>query len=242
MGSHCLECVGVAQPSTRERVRVNLALGTPYVTYTLVAINILMYVVASPGSGTWFDMGISGIGIDVFGERYRIVTGAFVHGSVMHTGFNMLLLYQLGTALERLLGIGRFVGVFAVSLLGGSFGVLLLSSGNTFTVGASGAVFGLMASFASILRTRGGDIWNSGIGGLIVINLLITFIIPNISIGGHLGGLVAGAAAGWRLDVGDRRRPARLSNALAAVFVLGVSAALFVGSTIAAGIAVDRLQ
>ncbi len=242
MGSHCLECVGAAQPSTRERVRVNLAMGTPYVTYTLVAINILMYLVASPGSNTWEDMGIWGVGIDLLGERHRIVTGAFVHGSVMHVGFNMLLLYQLGTALERLLGIGRFIGVFSVSLLGGSFGVLLLSQGDDFTVGASGAVFGLMAAFALILRSRGGDIWASGIGSLIVINLLITFIIPNISIGGHLGGLIAGAASGWMLDVGDRNRPPRLTNTLAAVFVIGASAALFVASMVAAGVAVDRLR
>lgn len=194
-----------------------------------------MFFVAPPNSQRWVDLGVWGVGIDILGETYRIVTGAFLHGGVMHIGFNMLLLYQLGSLLERTIGLGRFVGLYSVSLLGGSVGILLVSPPNAFTIGASGAVYGLMGATIVIVRNRGGDIWSSGLGGLLLINVMITFIVPNISVGGHFGGLVAGAAAGWMLDTGTRTTPARLNDGLAAVFSIGATATLFVGAIAVAG-------
>jgi membrane associated rhomboid family serine protease len=101
--------------------------------------------------------------------------------------------------MEPALGRLRFAILYVTSLLGGSLGVMLLSPNNP-TVGASGAVFGLMGALIVLqLRARQNP-WNSGIGGLVLINVLLTFTIPGISIGGHLGGLVAGAAAGFVLQ------------------------------------------
>ena len=218
-----------------------VALGTPYATYTLIGINALMMVLAYPRSSRWFDLGLQAVAIDQLGENYRIITSAFLHGSALHIAFNMLLLFQLRSILERSLGLGRFVGLYFISLIGGSLGALLASSALTLTIGASGAVFGLMGALAVFVRTRGGDIWSSGIGGLLVINIMITFIAPGISVGGHLGGLAAGAMSGWMLDTGTRTQPPRLSNTLAAVYSIGMSAALFVAAVMAAGWAVGRL-
>ena len=106
----------------------------------------------------------------------------------------MFALYILGTLLEPAIGTARFVGIYAVSILGGSFGALLLDP-NELTVGASGGIFGLMAAAFLIARNRGLDELASQIGFFVIINLVFTFSIPNISIGGHLGGLIGGALA-----------------------------------------------
>ena len=103
----------------------------------------------------------------------------------------MLALWILGSLLEPALGHVRFGLIYFVSLLCGSFGALLLSP-DSLTVGASGAVFGLMGAAAVVARNRGLNLMESGLGIWIGLNLLITFTIPNISIGGHIGGLIGG--------------------------------------------------
>jgi membrane associated rhomboid family serine protease len=129
-------------------------------------------------------------------EWYRLVTSGFLHYGVIHIAFNMLLLYQLGQLLERPLGRLRFGLLYGASLLGGSFGVLLLG-GEGLTAGASGAVFGLMAAAAIGLHRQGVSVMSTGLGTTLLLNLFITFAIPNISIGGHIGGAVAGAICGF---------------------------------------------
>jgi membrane associated rhomboid family serine protease len=106
----------------------------------------------------------------------------------------MLILWQLGTMLEVGIGRARFAVIFLVSVVCGSLGVLLISP-NEVTVGASGGVFGLMGAAVVVLRNRGIDPMASGLPMWIGINLLITFAVPGISIGGHLGGLAGGALA-----------------------------------------------
>ena len=123
------------------------------------------------------------------------VSGSFLHSGVMHLGMNMLLLWFLSQELEPALGRLRFAILYGVSLIGGSLGVMVLSPLSP-TVGASGAVFGLMGGLIVLQLRAKQNPWQSGIGGLVLINLLLTFTIPNISIGGHVGGLLAGAAAG----------------------------------------------
>ncbi len=122
------------------------------------------------------------------GEYYRIITGGFLHSGLIHLGLNMLALFFLGALLERAIGAWRFAGIFFVSLLGGSLGALILSP-DDLTVGASGAVFGLMAAAFLEARDRGRHDVASQIGFYVVINLVFTFSVPNISVGGHLGGL-----------------------------------------------------
>ncbi len=128
------------------------------------------------------------------GELWRLVTSGFLHGGLFHLLANMLALYILGQMIEPALGRLRFALLYFVALLCGSFGALLLSP-DSLTVGASGAVFGLLGAAAIIARSRGISLMESGLGLWIGINLLITFTIPGISIGGHLGGLAGGALA-----------------------------------------------
>ena len=107
--------------------------------------------------------------------------------------FNMYALYWLGPALERYVGSVRFGDHLLPVAAGGSFGALLLTP-NSLTAGASGAIFGLMGALLVLERQRGVSLLGGQIGGLLVINLVFTFGVPGISIGGHLGGLAGGAS------------------------------------------------
>jgi membrane associated rhomboid family serine protease len=130
-------------------------------------------------------------------EWYRIVTSGFMHFGIIHLLFNMYFLYVLGPMLEPALGRLKYLLLYFASLLGGSFGVILLDGpGPTITAGASGAVFGLLAAATVGLWRRGVNPFSTGVGTALVINLFITFAIPGISIGGHLGGAAAGAICG----------------------------------------------
>ena len=106
---------------------------------------------------------------------------------------NMLVLWLVGTQLERVLGHWRYLSLYVAALLAGSFAVMLYDPG-ILTVGASGAIFGLFGATFAYQRDRGINIMQSGLGGLILINLLITFAIPGISKAGHIGGLIGGRA------------------------------------------------
>src|SRR5919108_3589081 len=213
VGMRCPEC-------SRQRTPVRTlrsVYAEPTATYVLIGINVLMYLgtLFSGGndSSVYIDLSLLGsattfggeqIGV-AHGEVYRLITGGFLHASILHIGFNMYILYWLGTMLEPVLGHLRFVALYFASLLAGSFGVMLLSP-NSVTVGASGAVFGLMGAAFVLQRLRGVDPMASGIGPVILLNLAITFVIPGISIGGHLGGLVGGAATAYVMDQVGRRR------------------------------------
>jgi len=143
------------------------------------------------------------IGWDLGGELvvtepdgwYRLVTSGFLHFGIIHLLFNMYFLYVLGPMLEPALGRPRYLLLYAASLLGGSFGVILFDSGGI-TAGASGAVFGLLAAATVGLWRRGVNPFTTGIGTTLLLNIFITFAIPGISIGGHLGGAAAGAICG----------------------------------------------
>ncbi len=126
---------------------------------------------------------------------YRLVTSGFMHFGIIHLLFNMYFLYVLGPMLEPALGRPRYLLLYGASLLGGSFGVVLLDS-QGITAGASGAVFGLLAAATVGLWRRGVNPFTTGIGTTLLLNIFITFAIPGISIGGHLGGAAAGAICG----------------------------------------------
>jgi membrane associated rhomboid family serine protease len=132
------------------------------------------------------------------GEWYRIVSSGFLHFGLLHVGMNMLLLWQLGQLLEPALGQWKFSLLYFASMFGGAAGALLLTP-DGLTGGASGAVFGLMAAAAVGLQQRGVNPMRTGIGGTLILNLLITFMIPGISIGGHVGGALTGAAVGYAM-------------------------------------------
>lgn len=219
MGSHCLDCAKAARPDLKTRARMaNAQVLTP-ATYAFIGINLFVFAVmaladagALAGDVTRLHVRL-GLGLDIlkygveltdgneiirYGahEWYRLVTSGFIHFGVFHILMNMLLLYQLGMMLERALGSARFTLLYVASLLAGALGVLLVDSGGL-SGGASGAVFGLMAGAAIGMHRRGVNVWSTGIGTTLLLNLVLTFTIPGISIGGHVGGAIGGAVCGW---------------------------------------------
>jgi len=229
VGMRCPEC-------SRQKTKVRTAATIrrdPQLTYVLMAINVIAFVAMSLGGG-----GLDGRGGTVYsngflfgpyvadGEWWRIVSSGFLHAGLLHLAFNMYFLYFLGTLMEPEIGKLRFAAIYLVSLLGGSFGALLVSP-DAVTVGASGAVFGLMGAAILAMRARGVDPMQSGLGITLLLNLGITFLIPNISIGGHIGGLVAGGIVGYFMfEIADRRR-------ISMTPVLGLCAVLAVALAVA---------
>jgi membrane associated rhomboid family serine protease len=181
-------------------------------TMVLIAINVIVYLVEIAAGGGGInnpsgrfvgEFGLFGPFVSE-GEWYRLVTSGFLHASLFpHLLFNMVLLFFLGRLLEPALGTVRFVAVYVACLLAGSFGALVLDP-NALTLGASGAIFGLAGATVVIARGRGMDAIAGEIGFLIVFNLIFSFTASNISVGGHLGGLVAGVLCGLAIVTGER--------------------------------------
>jgi membrane associated rhomboid family serine protease len=232
VGMRCPECA-----RQRTQVRTMRSIEEPVLTYALIGINVLIGLGAFLGGASATQGGIGQSQLLEYGsvsrpeiaagEYWRLITAGFLHAGFLHLAFNMFALYVLGTMLEPAIGRLRFGLIYMVSLLAGSFGALLLEP-NAPTVGASGAIFGLMGAAVVIMRNRGVNPMESGLGLWIGLNLLITFTIPNISIGGHIGGLIGGAvAAALLFDLRDRVRampaivPTALCVAIAAAAVVG---------------------
>jgi membrane associated rhomboid family serine protease len=215
VGIRCPDHSGVRRgPATRVKPRpvrrapgVALASGSAPVTNILIAINVAIYLIgASQGAGfnnpggslyakLWLDAP------DLHnGGWWRLVTTMFLHASVLHIAFNMWALWVIGKPVEQYLGAIRFVGLYFVSGLAGSAGALLQTPG--VTVGASGAIFGILGAMMILEWQVTGRLAGQA-ATLIAINLAISFAIPGISWGGHVGGLIGGilimlAYAHWR--------------------------------------------
>jgi membrane associated rhomboid family serine protease len=132
------------------------------------------------------------------GDWWRLVTSMFLHGNVLHLGMNMLFLWWIGAPIEQAIGRARFGLIYFVSGLAGSAGALVLTDPQTPTVGASGALYGILGA-ALVFERQRHFVLAGGALGIIVLNLALTFTIPGISIGGHLGGLAGGALSGLAL-------------------------------------------
>lgn len=238
VGMRCPECSG-------DRTKVK-TLGTvstvPAVTRALIAVNVLVFVaeastsgsLGTSGGGTVFDRGaLYGPLIAHSHEYWRLLSAGFLHQGLPHLLINMLSLWFVGQSLEPAVGRVNFLAIYLASLLTGSFGALLFQPGAA-TVGASGAIFGIFGALIVLARERGIPFWQSGLGPILVLNLLFSISFRGISIGGHLGGLVGGVIAGWIvIQLAERRRSPGL--ALAGCALLGV-----IG--VAAGIAVAGAQ
>jgi membrane associated rhomboid family serine protease len=220
VGIRCPDHASVrrASPATRIKPRPvrrapGIALGTNQapVTYALIGINLLIYLIgASQGAGLSNPGGslYSKLWLDApqlhSGGWYRLVTTMFLHASVLHIAFNMFALWAIGRPVEQYLGTARYIGLYFVSGLAGSAGALVQTPG--VTVGASGAIFGILGAMLIIEWQITGRLAGTAMT-LIVINLVFSFAVPGISWGGHVGGLIGGilimlAYAHW----GDRGR------------------------------------
>jgi len=231
VGMRCPEC---ARDRTRVRRYSAGAMDQPTMTYALIVINVVVALGSLLGGGG----SAAGLGSDAIlrdgalsratvgnGEVWRIVTSGFIHAGVTHLLFNMLSLWILGSLLEPVVGRARFLLIYFCSLLAGSFGALLAQP-HGYTVGASGAIFGLLGAAIVVLRARGINPMESGLVFWLGFNLIFSFTVSGISIGGHIGGLVGGTLAAIALyEVGPRLRlPLAASAALVGLIAAGAVA------------------
>jgi membrane associated rhomboid family serine protease len=200
------------------------------VTKALIGINVAVYVAElAQGGGVYgvnstiYEKGFLYAPFVAQGDWWRLMTAAFLHYGPFHLGLNMLGLYWFGSLLERRIGSGRFVLLYLVSGLAGSAGALVVSPTSA-TVGASGAIFGILGAGLVLERQRDYVFGGSALG-VIVANLVLTLAWSgNISVGGHIGGLIGGAAATLALS-----RFGRGHAAYGRAGLLGVAGILAVG-------------
>ena len=227
VGMRCPDC-------SRDRTKVKTISSIahePRLTYILIAINVIAFLasgrfgvgggggsalfddLALLGKGSFDGIHLSGV---AEGEYWRLITGGFLHGGLLHIAFNMYLLYIFGQILESSMGTLKFGLLYFAALLAGSAGALVVTP-DALTVGASGAVFGLMGAAFLEMRHRGMDPMAGGafgsIGGLILINLVFSFVLSGISIGGHIGGLIGGGLVALAYQQATRLRQPLLAYA-----------------------------
>jgi membrane associated rhomboid family serine protease len=242
VGMRCPDC---ARQTTKVRVgqgALSPAAGRMPATIALIAINVVVFIAelaaggmsGIDGGGSLIrDAGLRGPEV-ADGDWWRVITSGFLHAGFLHLLLNMYVLYFAGSILEPGVGTPRFLAIYFVSLLAGSLGALLVEP-NTFTVGASGAIFGLMAAVIVVARGRGVEQVASQFGFFVVLNLVLTFSIPGIAIGGHLGGLVGGGLAALLVIFVERRmsgQPAFILELAGIVLMIG---ATFAGALAVAG-------
>jgi membrane associated rhomboid family serine protease len=209
VGYQCVDCVAAAVPTRAPR----RASGTrPVVVPTLVALNLAVFAWTAVQARSLLDNADAALfrawalvpDAVADGEWWRLLTAGFLHIGPLHIAFNMYALWVLGRDLEIVLGRGRFLALYLVSLLGGSTAVVLFADPQQYVAGASGAVFGLMSGlFLVLLRLRRPY---GQVVAIIVLNLVITQVVPGISMAGHVGGLVVGGLAAAALVFAPARR------------------------------------
>ena len=192
-----------------------------WVSKVIIGINVVAYVLQQAVSG--FTFRFENIGFLVAdGDYYRLLTAAFLHASILHIALNMYALYLFGPPVEAAIGRVRFAALYLVSALGGSALSYAFANPLIPSLGASGAVFGLLGAYLVLNRKLGRD--TSGVMALLVINFVFGLIAPNIDWRAHLGGLITGSlcAAAIAYAPADRRTAVQIGG-FAAVAVLVVA-------------------
>jgi membrane associated rhomboid family serine protease len=243
VGMRCPECMSQRTRVVRNPTGTPSGFGAYPATVILIAINVIVYLIeVAHGSGglgeqgvqTIYDLGgLFGPAVSEGGQWWRIITSGFVHVSIFHIGFNMLLLYFMGRLLEPAIGWLRFTVLYFACLIAGSF-VALWFSPDTVSAGASGAIFGVLGATFVIARGRQLEAIAGQIGFLILFNLVFTFADSGISVGAHVGGLVAGVLCGLLIVAGDRGRYGRVSRRNRLAIEVGAMAAIGILSFILA--------
>jgi membrane associated rhomboid family serine protease len=205
VGLRCPDHAGGRRSTAAARPRVavrgqqtRLAGTEALVTKGLIAITVVIYLIGwtqgpgninTPGGSLYLKFLLYGPAV-AHGDWWRLITAAFLHANIVHIGFNMLALWWFGSYVEQYLGRARFIGLYLAAGLAGSAGALIQTP-TTPTLGASGAIFGILGAMLIIEWQQTGRLAGNAMT-LIVINLALSFAIANISIGGHIGGLIGG--------------------------------------------------
>ncbi len=174
----------------------------PVITYALIIINVLVFILSVFNDSILPMFAVNRELIVNFGQYYRLITGMFLHGSILHLLFNMYALYIIGMQLESFLGKAKYLIVYLLSGIGAS--MLSIFFSNSFSVGASGAIFGLMGAllyFGYHYRVYLDSVVKSQIIPLIVLNLILGFTLSGIDNWAHIGGLVSGILATMAVGV-----------------------------------------
>lgn len=228
VGHHCVDCVKESRASRRETTTIAGARqrSRPVVTWSLVAVNaaVFLWTVVSAGSvaRNYFSApSLEGVLVPVLvadGQWWRLITSGFLHFGLIHLLLNLLALWIWGRDVEAVLGPGRFLAVYGLSLLGGSAAVMAFGAVNVPVAGASGAIYGLLGALLVLvirLRLRLGPVLT-----ILALNIFISFGIEGISWLGHLGGLVIGSIAMLAMVYAPRRR--RTAIQLGTVIALAI--------------------
>jgi membrane associated rhomboid family serine protease len=231
VGFQCPECVAAAQAQIREPKTVfgGKLTSSSTVTMTLIGISAAVFVLQ-------FILGVNTVAADwgmwpaavaVNDEWYRLLTSVFLHGGWLHLLFNMYVLFVLGPPLERLLGHVRFLALYLIAGIGGAVASFTFSTINTVSVGASGAIFGLMGALVVAGRHLKADITQVLV--LIGINVVIGFVAPGIDWRAHLGGLLVGAAVAFVFSKAPRGKNQTLVQVIgcAGIVLILVGIALY---------------
>lgn len=215
---------GTAKQLNRQRSRARL-LDRPRVTTTLIALNVLFWLLQLSPIGSTVEIYLAYTPIATTIAPWQMLTAAFLHGSWLHIIFNMYTLFIFGQALEPMLGRARYLALYLVAGFGGSVAVLWFSDPTSTVLGASGAIYGLMGAYFVFLRSIGEG--SGQLTGLIAINLIFSFLNPGISWQAHIGGLAVGAAIA--AIYANTRRPEQKTSQLVYVILLvaGLLAATF---------------
>jgi membrane associated rhomboid family serine protease len=226
VGFQCPACIHEARATVRQPTTVlgGRPIRRPYLTFTLIGVNVVVFVLElvagiNAMAGDWGMWPIAVAG----GEWWRLLTAAFLHGGWLHILFNMYVLFSIGQTLERILGHVRYGLLYVLAALGGSIASYAFSAPNVLSVGASGAIFGLMGALVVAGRRLRYDIRQVLI--LLAINTVIGFLASGVDWRAHLGGLVTGAAVA-AVYVWAPRASRVLWQTLGVLGVLGVLVAV----------------
>lgn len=237
VGMRCPECSAQKTRVVRNPTGSEPGFWRSPATYVLIGLNVVAFLIEIAAGNGGFRTSQNSITVDfgvaapfiAEGELYRLVTNGFLHYGIAHILFNMFALFVIGQLLEPALGTGRFLALYFASLLAGSFGALLIDP-NAITAGASGAIFGIFGATMVIARGRGMNQIAGQLGILLGLNLLITFTIPGISVGGHLGGLAGGVICAAAIVAGEKGRLGPKHHVAEYLVMAAVAVAAVLGS------------
>lgn len=203
----------------------------PVVTYALIVLNIMVYLFMTlyDLDGTYFYALANNYEFVQNGQIYRLLTSMFLHADIIHIGCNMYALYILGPQVERYYGKTKFLLIYLLSGILGSIFSCVFMSADTISMGASGAIFGLLGSiayFTYYYRATLQGLLRSQVLPVILLNLAIGFMVPGIDISGHIGGLIGGTLVSMAIGIGDKGRKTDQINGII-VFILMTFAMLY---------------